>query len=1190
MDRGGFAVLQNTFTIQELFKKPIDREINGVVQAGQYDEKVVHSELEEYVMTKEISENMKYFFKNYINSFDHPTTKIGVWISGFFGSGKSHFLKILSYLLNNETVYGKRAVDFFTEKTDDQELLEMMQRSATYDSHAILFNVDSKSAGGKKEKATIVEVFLKVFNEYLGYSPTLWIAHIERQLADEGVYEEFVRHFEEIEGKPWKEERARILLKRKPFIQALARLGYDEETSAGFLDAAKKTFEISSEEFAKIVAKHVKEKGDNYRLTFLVDEIGQYIGDDPNLMLNLQTVVEDLGNYCRGKVWVIVTSQEQIDAVTKIKGADNFSKIQGRFATRIHLTSSNTDEVIKRRLLEKWPAAADHLKVEFEQIGQSLNNTLTFEKDTCVLQSGFKNEEEYAAIYPFVPYQVELLQRVFDKVRRQGEAGAHLAHGERSLLNAFQEVALQLKDQDTNQLARFSQFYETVKRFLSTSVSATIASAAKREGITEFDVEVLKVLFMIKGIEQIKATVENISTLLVDSVDCIKNDLEKEVRRSLNRLRRNMLIAENADKTFVFLSDDEQEMNREIEHEHINEANVIDELGKIFFEDIVQMKSYRYQKTHDFEFNKIFDTYTRGGRTNELTLQVYTGDVTEEQARAEANSGILVMHIPQEFTEKFFEPMEYALKIRSYANKKISTSLTERQRKILDEKRQQITEFEKKAKEALAEAALHATYYVQGQEYRFNGSLENQLQSAFEILVRNTYSYLSYMEEPVPVKNANDTVYEWATKGLPAKLDGTFANHLAYDTVFRFLEQSRNRQMVTMKLLVEKFKSAPYGWSENDIAGLVAALAHDGKIKLTYLGESFDTSHPQFISRITKASEREKVLIEAQIAIPSHKRKIVVEMMRELFNFYDVGETYDEIAKNIRMQMQKHFLEPITEMLKIKEYEDPQYPYPGGIQLAKLKNSIEELLSYSKSENLVEEFIELDEDLEEWLEDIQTLSAFYTKTAIRYFDESVRLLKERADDLDIAKNQTEVQKIKNQIVSILTMDHPYREIPNLPILNEKLRTELTNFVKKELGTQLEQMEEIRRKMEELKERYSIEEIKAMVQHELEELQARIEQLKDMDSISRVYSYTQMATNDLRRLEEKVHEMYIEYTRGTGDGDDHKVEVPVSRLIQVMLPFDKVEIHTEDDVHHLLEKLKEELLKEVQSGKIVVIKK
>lgn len=1184
--RRGSTVLQDTYTIQELFKKPIDREINGVVQAGQYDEKIVHDELEEYVMTKEISENMKYFFKNYSYSFDHPTTKMGVWISGFFGSGKSHFLKILSYLLNNETVYGKRAVDFFKDKTDDQELLKMMQRSATFDSHAILFNVDSKSAGGKKEKATIVEVFLKVFNQYLGYSPTLWIANIERQLADEGIYDEFVKHFEEIEGKPWAEERARILLKRKSFIEALARLGYDEETSAGFLAAANKNFEISSEEFAKIVAKHVKDKGDNYRLTFLVDEIGQYIGDDINLMLNLQTVVEDLGNYCQGKVWVIVTSQEQIDAVTKVKGSDNFSKIQGRFATRIHLTSSNTDEVIKRRLLEKRPAAADHLKSEFEQIGQSLNNTLTFEKDKCVFQSGFKNEDEYAAIYPFVPYQVELLQRVFNKVRRQGEAGAHLAHGERSLLNAFQEVALQLKDEDTNQLARFSQFYETVKRFLSTSVSATITAAAKREGITEFDVEVLKVLFMIKGIDEIKATVENITTLLVDSVDCIKNQLEKEVRHSLNRLRQNMLIAENADKTFVFLSDDEQEMNREIQNEYVNEANVIDALGKMFFEDIVQMKSYRYQKTHDFEFNKSFDTYTRGGRTNELTLQVYTGDITEEQARAEANSGTLVMYIPQEYAEKFFEPMEYAQKIQSYANKKISTSLTEQQRKILDEKRQQISEFEKKAQEALAEAALHATYFVQGQEYRFNGSLENQLQSAFEILVRNTYSYLSYIEEPVPVKNANDTIYEWATKGLPAKLDGTFTNHLAYDAVFRYLEESRNRQIVTMKVLVDKFKSAPYGWGENDIAGLVAALVHDGKIKLSYLNETFDATHSQFIARITKVSEREKVIVEAQLAIPSHKRKIVVEIMRELFNFYDVGETYDDIAKNIRAQLHKHFLEPITEMLKTKEYEDKQYPYPGGIQLAKLKNSIEELLSHSKSENFVDEFIELDEDLEEWLEDVQTLSSFYKGHAIRHFDESVRLLKERADDLDIAKNQMEVQKIKNQIVSILTMDRPYREIPKLPLLNEELRKELTNFVKKELGAQLEQMEEIRRKMENLKEQYDVEEIKAIVQNELAELQARIEQLKDMESISRVYSYTQMATNDLRRLEEKVHEMYLEYIGGTGGGDDHKVEVPVSRLI----PFDKVEIRNEDDVHRLLEKIKEELMKQIQDGKVLVIKK
>ncbi|GGE54781.1 BREX system P-loop protein BrxC [Priestia taiwanensis] len=1187
-------MLQDSFTIKELFKKDIDREINGVVQAEQRDEKVIQDELEEYVMTKEISENMAYFFKNYSYSFDNETTKMGAWISGFFGSGKSHFLKILSYLLNNETVYGKRAVDFFLDKTADQELLDHMQQSASYNSEAILFNVDSKSAGGKKEKATIVDVFLKVFNEHLGYSSTPWIANLERQLVEEGVYSQFVERFEEIDGTKWIDSRARLLFKKKSFVEALVQLDYTQDTAESVLAAANKNFEMSLDDFAKLVAEHVHKQGENYRLAFLVDEIGQYIGDNTDLMLNLQTLTENLGKQCLGKVWVIVTSQEQIDAVTKIKGTEEFSKIQGRFATKIHLTSSNTDEVIKRRLLEKTAATADRLQIDFDQIGQSLNNTLTFEKEKSVLQNGFKNAEEYASIYPFVPYQVELLQRVFNKVRRQGEAGAHLSQGERSLLNAFQEVAIQLKEEDTNQLARFSQFYETVKRFLSTSVSSTITDAAKREGIEEFDIEVLKVLFMIKGIDEVKATVDNITTLLVDSVDCIKNDLKRQVTQSLINLRRKLLIAENADRTFVFLSDDEQEINREIQNESVNEANVIDALGKMFYEEIVQMKSYRYQKTHDFEFNKAFDTYNRGGKTNALTLHVYIGDDAESGARAAANSGNMIMYIPDNYMEKFYEPMQYAKKIEAFANKKFSTSLTEKQKRILEEKRQQISDFEMKAKEALAEAATNAMYFIQGQDYGFKGTLEAQLQSAFEILVRNTYSYLSYIDEPVPVKNANEVIYEWATKGLPARLDGTFANHLAYDTVVRFLEESRGRQIVTVKVLVDKFKDVPYGWSDHDVAGIVGAMLYNKKLKLTYASESFDATHAQFVARITKASEREKVVLEAQIGIPSRVRKDVVEVMRELFNFYDIGETYDEVAKSIREQLKKHFIEPIEDMQRTKQREDQQYPYPGGIALSKMKNSVTDLTSITKQESFVEEFIELDEDLEEWLEDVQHLDSFYRGNALRHFDESVRVLKDRRDDLEVAQNDIEVQKVKNNIISILTSDNPYKQIPNLPILNDELKKGLSAFVKREIGTQLEQMEAIRRDMENLQSRYeNIDSIKAVVQGKLADLQQRIEQMQDIESISRVYTYTQMATTDYRRLEDKVQELYEEYIAGEDGGIEVEVEIVemnASQLISASLPTGQFEIKNSQDLKQWLSKLEVEISKELNQRKTVMIKK
>ena len=97
-------------------------------------------------------------------------------------------------------------------------------------------------------------------------------------------------------------------------------------------------------------------KGEGHRLIFLVDEVGQFIGTDSHLMLNLQTIVEELGTICKGRAWVVVTSQEDIDAVLgemKQSKANDFSKIQGRFKTRLSLSSANVDEVIQSRLLAK---------------------------------------------------------------------------------------------------------------------------------------------------------------------------------------------------------------------------------------------------------------------------------------------------------------------------------------------------------------------------------------------------------------------------------------------------------------------------------------------------------------------------------------------------------------------------------------------------------------------------------------------------------------------------------------------------------------------------------------------------------------------------------------------------------------------------------------------------------------------
>ena len=132
--------------IKELFAKDIDRSINGVIKVGQDDEALIEQELSEYVITRELAGHFADFFESYTAAIDVPTDKMGVWITGFFGSGKSHFLKMLSYLLANRAVAGKPAIDYFDGKIDDAMVLSQMKRAVSVPTEAILFNIDSKIA------------------------------------------------------------------------------------------------------------------------------------------------------------------------------------------------------------------------------------------------------------------------------------------------------------------------------------------------------------------------------------------------------------------------------------------------------------------------------------------------------------------------------------------------------------------------------------------------------------------------------------------------------------------------------------------------------------------------------------------------------------------------------------------------------------------------------------------------------------------------------------------------------------------------------------------------------------------------------------------------------------------------------------------------------------------------------------
>ena len=181
--------------IKEMFRDDINRNINGVVQVEQEKEEVIEQEVREYVVTTELKKHFTKFFSEYGESFENQTDNVGVWITGFFGSGKSHFLKMLSYLLENKEINGRKTVDYFEEKFDDQLSFMNVQKSVQVPTETILFNIDVEGSTDKSDTA-VLKIFAKVFYNHLGfYGNDLKLAKLEQFISKQGKMDAFKKAY-----------------------------------------------------------------------------------------------------------------------------------------------------------------------------------------------------------------------------------------------------------------------------------------------------------------------------------------------------------------------------------------------------------------------------------------------------------------------------------------------------------------------------------------------------------------------------------------------------------------------------------------------------------------------------------------------------------------------------------------------------------------------------------------------------------------------------------------------------------------------------------------------------------------------------------------------------------------------------------------------------------------------------------
>jgi DNA polymerase III delta prime subunit len=663
-------------------------------------------------------------------------------------------------------------------------------------------------------------------------------------------------------------------------------------------------------------------------------------------MLNMQTVTEELGKECCGKAWVIVTSQQDIDSITKVKGND-FSKIQGRFDTRLSLSSANVDAVIKKRILEKTDTAAQTLRLLYGQKATIIKNLIVF--NDGVEKKLYADEKDFSGVYPFVPYQFNLLASVLTSIRTHGASGKHLSEGERSMLAMFKESAVEYMNRTEGTIVPFHAFYDALENFLDHSHRSVILKAYENSFINPdkkesdvFAVDVLKTLFMIKYCNDIcNANVDNITSLMIENIDDDRIALRAKVEDALKVLMRQMLVQKNGD-VYVFLTDEEQEINREIDSQNVEMAEVINKVSEMIFEDIFTEKKYRYPAfngRYSFGFNQTVDDRPyKGNQTNDVGVRVLTpaSEVGTDETTLRMMSGqgkeVLVV-LPDD--RAFMDEIQTYLKIEKFLRLNTSAALSKYET-IKEAKRLEMRERNSNAKLFLTEALKQAAIYVNGDLAQLGTKdVSSRISEALGRLVATVYHKLPYIDTAMGEEDIWKMMRTSAQMSLELE-SGKEPNVHALDDVLQFVAMNSHMHMKTsMKTVKDRFMKAPYGFVEDDVQWLVARLFKRGDLSFTVNGASvtlLDKTDEEIVSLITKKANVEKLLMEQRVRVSDKDKKIARDVMKELFHSTSVSEDEDSMMKTFQTYSRN-----LLNELNVLEarYEERRYPGKKAIDQGK---------------------------------------------------------------------------------------------------------------------------------------------------------------------------------------------------------------------------------------------------------------
>ena len=508
--------------IKELFRGDIERPIETVIHVDLSDEQIVAHEIDEYVVTDNIRDHLEELAELYAETARNPSESTNVWISGFFGSGKSSFAKMVGYALSNPEVGGRAATERLLARTNSIKLEALLTTAHTLAPAITVFLDLSSGRDMLREGESLVLPAYRALLKRLGYSANELLAELEFTLEAEGRLDAFeTAVLEATQGKAWGQVRD-VALAKNYASRALHIIDPANFPNVDSWSKAASAPNINHNWLASRTVELLGRRGGSAkRVVFVVDEVGHYVARSIPRMFDLQGLAEAFQKM-RGPIWLVVTSQEKLsDVVDSLESRQvEYARVQDRFPLRVDLLPSDIHEVTSRRVLDKTEVGQTEVRDRLAAHRAQLNTYVRLESPTRAADLA---EDEFVRLYPLVPYQVQLLIDAVSARRAQGGGSPMLGGSNRTIIKLAQQLVIDpsngLGDEEVGALVTLDRASLLLEEAIPTSWRSEIEQVSEKYTPDSTETHIMQAVALCSDVPALPLTAANLAALLHPRID-----------------------------------------------------------------------------------------------------------------------------------------------------------------------------------------------------------------------------------------------------------------------------------------------------------------------------------------------------------------------------------------------------------------------------------------------------------------------------------------------------------------------------------------------------------------------------------------------------------------------------------------------------------------------------------------------